>query len=127
MTVAPSRARSIATARPMPREAPVTSAMVPSLNSTLHLPFDRLDRLDLLDRTVTVEVPGQPVDRTGLEKRIVAQPAVDSAVEAAERLAVADLHVDRDAEPQHGPDAVDPTHRLGELIDHGLPHGRHVG
>src|SRR5574344_2001271 len=99
-TAAPSLASRIAMARPMPREAPVTSAVFPSksiLANLIEIVKCFLQRLDILHI--------QALEGT-----------VNSLVEAAERLARSCFDKSICAEFLHSAYAVFPFHRAGCLL-----------
>src|SRR5688572_5297269 len=84
MTLAPSAASFSAIARPMPREAPVTSAVAP-FNASLMEPDSFTISADLRQRGVDgcAILQGQALHFG---------PLVDAAIEAGEHLAGAALH-----------------------------------
>src|SRR3954471_6786252 len=84
VTAAPARASSSAIARPMPREPPVTSAVLPSSEQNvsdrgerLLEPVERRRAVDRHGRDIAVDPlhePGEDVARADLDERLHALP-----------------------------------------------------
>src|SRR5690606_14347415 len=126
-TVAPCAANSSAMAAPIPRLAPVTSAISPF--STSDIPV--LRNLCVLDADSPVRKSFFPISQRGIEVGGSADGAgvqrfVDALDQASQHLARAAFGEAGDAARRQGLHALGPAHRQVELADQGVADGLHA-